>query len=213
MSLRSHRTPSSRGHLNIKCHYRKCCCWDETDDSGIFCISKTTYVYWRLIRCELWVASSYPFVCQIPQSHAATLFCVLALWGLNKTLWTNWCNVRKTTYPLALANRVFVSLEKGNVHRYCKIPPALVDRCQAIIWTNIRILLIGPLERNFNYNRNRYVFIQENAFGNVVLEMVAILSRPLYDEMICLDWNVRHPCAHLYDRRIHAFQAKGLETA
>ena len=53
------------------------------------------------------------------------------------------------------------------------------DRCQAIIWTNDGILLIGPLGTNFSeilieiYN----VFIQENAFENVVCEMVAILSR------------------------------------
>ena len=42
------------------------------------------------------------------------------------------------------------------------------DRCQAIIWTNAGILLIGPLGTNFsqwNSNRNSYIFIQENPFN------------------------------------------------
>ena len=47
--------------------------------------------------------------------------------------------------------------------------------CQAIIWTSGGILLIGPL---LNLNRNSYIFIQENAFENVVWKMAAILSRP-----------------------------------
>ena len=51
---------------------------------------------------------------------------------------------------------------------------------QAIIWTNIGILLIGPLGKQFqwNLNRNLHIFIQKNAFENVVWKMSAILSRP-----------------------------------
>ena len=54
------------------------------------------------------------------------------------------------------------------------------DRHQAIIWTNAGLLLIGPLGTNFSENLywNSYIFIQENAFENVVWEMSAILSRP-----------------------------------
>ena len=38
-------------------------------------------------------------------------------------------------------------------------------RRQAIIWTNAGILLIGHLGINFSgFNRNQYIFIQENAF-------------------------------------------------
>ena len=46
-------------------------------------------------------------------------------------------------------------------------------RHQAIIWTIAGILLIGPFGTNFS-NRNSYIFIQENAFENVVCEMASI---------------------------------------
>ena len=51
---------------------------------------------------------------------------------------------------------------------------------QAIIWTNAGISLIGTLGTNFSefFYRNSYIFIQENAFENVVCKMAAILSRP-----------------------------------
>ena len=48
------------------------------------------------------------------------------------------------------------------------------NQCQAIIWTNFGILLIGTLG---NLNHNLYIFIQENAFDNVVWKMAAMLSR------------------------------------
>ena len=52
-------------------------------------------------------------------------------------------------------------------------------RRQAIIWTNAAMLLIRPLGTlQWNLNRNLYIFVQENAFENVVWEMAAILSRP-----------------------------------
>ena len=53
------------------------------------------------------------------------------------------------------------------------------DRRQAIIWTNAGILL-NKLRNKLQWNicRNSYIFIQENAFENVVREMSAILSRP-----------------------------------
>ena len=53
-------------------------------------------------------------------------------------------------------------------------------RRQAIIWTNAGILLIGSLGTNFNdfFNRNSYIFTQENQFENVVWKMASILSRP-----------------------------------
>ena len=48
---------------------------------------------------------------------------------------------------------------------------------QAIIGTNAGVLLIEPLWTNFSeifFNRNSYIFIQENAFENVVCEMASI---------------------------------------
>ena len=48
-------------------------------------------------------------------------------------------------------------------------------RRQAIIWTSAEILLIRTLGTNLK--RNSYIFIQENAFKNVVCAIAAILSR------------------------------------
>ena len=46
---------------------------------------------------------------------------------------------------------------------------------QAIIWTNAGILWIRPWG---NFHQNTIIFIQENAFQNVVRKMVAILPQP-----------------------------------
>ena len=55
-----------------------------------------------------------------------------------------------------------------------------LGRRQAIIWTNVGILLIGTLRNKlqWNFNRNSDISIQENAFESVVCEMAAFLSRP-----------------------------------
>ena len=62
-------------------------------------------------------------------------------------------------------------------------------RCQAIIWTNDGILLIGPLPNKLqcNHNQNSYIFIQENTFENVVCKMSTILSRPQWQ---CVEINL-----------------------
>ena len=54
------------------------------------------------------------------------------------------------------------------------------DRRQAIIWTNAEILSIWTNLNKLQWNLkwNSYIFIQENALGNVVCEMAAILSWP-----------------------------------
>ena len=48
----------------------------------------------------------------------------------------------------------------------------LPDQRQVIMWTSAGILLIGPLGTNFreivHQNQNWYIFIQENAFENVI---------------------------------------------
>ena len=53
-------------------------------------------------------------------------------------------------------------------------------RRQAIIWTNVGILLIEPLGTNFSEILIEIItfFSQENAFENVVRKLAAILSRP-----------------------------------
>ena len=53
-------------------------------------------------------------------------------------------------------------------------------RRQAIMWTNAGILFIRTLGTNFSeiFKRNSLIFIQENAFENVVCEMASISSRP-----------------------------------
>ena len=53
-------------------------------------------------------------------------------------------------------------------------------RRQAIIWTNAGILLIWTLGTNFSeiLREKKCIFIQENAFENVVWNMTAFLSRP-----------------------------------
>ena len=53
-------------------------------------------------------------------------------------------------------------------------------RRQAIIWTNARVLLIGPWEQTLMkfFYRNLHIFIQENPFQNMVWNVASILSRP-----------------------------------
>ena len=58
----------------------------------------------------------------------------------------------------------------------------LPSQHQAIIWTNGGILLIGPLGTNSseNFNRNSYIFIQENAFENVIWKWRHFLLASMY---------------------------------
>ena len=54
-------------------------------------------------------------------------------------------------------------------------------RRQAITWTNAGILVIGTLGINFSeiyLNQNSNIFIQENAFENVIKKLTAIVSQP-----------------------------------
>ena len=65
--------------------------------------------------------------------------------------------------------------------------------CQAIIWTNAGLLLIGPLVTNFNLNMK--TFFEENALENVGSKMAAF----------CLSLNVLNlPCSlHDYIIKSH----------
>ena len=80
-------------------------------------------------------------------------------------------------------------------------------RHQAIIWTNAGKLLVGPLGTNFSEIsiENSPIFIQENAFGNVVCEMAAILSRLQWFKGFCVKIDIHHvdllPSGYLPDCR------------
>ena len=53
-------------------------------------------------------------------------------------------------------------------------PSHYLDQC----WSIVNLTRRNKL--HWNVNRNSYIFIQENAFENVVCKMVVILSRPQY---------------------------------
>ena len=52
------------------------------------------------------------------------------------------------------------------------------DRRQAIIWTDVGILLIGPLGTNFSEILIEIQIFVKNSLENVVCEMAFIVSRP-----------------------------------
>ena len=71
-------------------------------------------------------------------------------------------------YQIKLESSVTGSLWGGN---HCSAPSHYLNQCwNIVIWT-FRKKLQG------NLNRNSFIFIQENAFENVVWKMVAIFSR------------------------------------
>ena len=85
------------------------------------------------------------------------------------------------------------------------------SQCQAIIWTNAGILLVGPLGTNFSdiLIGNSYIFIQENPFENGVWKMASILSWPqcVGKKLSCL--RVKLPWhGHLWSQKICAVGAQ-----
>ena len=72
-------------------------------------------------------------------------------------------------------------------------------RRQAIIWTNVGMLSIGPLGINFSEILIG-IFIEENAFEIVVWKMAAILSRPQCVNNWYSWWLTLH-CIHYVHRR------------
>ena len=64
-------------------------------------------------------------------------------------------------------------------------------QCQAIIWSNIVFVLIGPL----NQWNNEDIFIKENALEKVIYKMAAIWSQPQ-----CVNSWV--PCRHKMDLQL-----------
>ena len=78
---------------------------------------------------------------------------------------------------------------------------------QAIVWTSAEILLIPTLGTNSSKISSKMNTGQENAFGNVVCEMAAILSWPQHAQCVKWApglWNLLHlePC---YNTQIGLF--------
>ena len=90
-----------------------------------------------------------------------------------------------TSYPLILQGfwNLTVLAHWSRVTHICIGKPIIIgsdnglspDRRQVIIWTNARILLIGPLGTNFN---EILTGIQTFSFKKMHLKMALILSRP-----------------------------------
>ena len=71
-------------------------------------------------------------------------------------------------------------------------PSHYLKQCRNIIkWTLRKIIQL-------NFNRNSYIFIQENAFVNVVWKMSAILSRPQCVNT-GIDWHISIFLTSLWD--------------
>ena len=85
--------------------------------------------------------------------------------GTEKLSWVNLTHWGRVTH-ICVSKLTIIGSDNG-------LSPG---RRQAIIWTNAGILLIGPLGTNFkwNFNRNSYIFIQENLFENVVWKIESI---------------------------------------
>ena len=95
---------------------------------------------------------------------------------LSKKKWSVW--VSELTPPVIL---VYLNSLRPSGTYMCQSDNGLpLGWHQTIIWTNAGLLLIGPLGTNFSQIvfRNSNIFIQENAFENVIWEMSAILSQP-----------------------------------
>ena len=65
----------------------------------------------------------------------------------------------------------------------------LPSQCQAIIWPNDRMLLVGPLGTNFSEILIKILTVSFNAFERVVCGMTAILSQPH-----CVNQNAENVC-------------------
>ena len=78
----------------------------------------------------------------------------------------------------ASVNRVSIVSDNG----------LLPIRHQAILWTNAGVLSIGPIRTNFSEILIKIkIFIHKNASENIVCEMVAILSRGNWINMLTPD--------------------------
>ena len=112
---------------------------------------------------------------------------ILTYWGWDETNKTSFLQWKCFEFRLIFLWNLFV----GNLTIIVSDNGLLLGRRQAIIWNNAGILLMRPLVTNprYNFNRNWNIFIQENAFENVVWK---ILSRPQYvtKNLVCFYINI-----------------------
>ena len=96
------------------------------------------------------------------------VYCVyITIWFVIELIWTDLTHWGWVTH-ICVGNLTIIGSDNG-------LSPG---RRQAITWTNVGLLLIGPLESNVSEILiELYIFIQENLFENVVWKMAAILSR------------------------------------
>ena len=109
------------------------------------------------------------------RSHFIWKECILnySQWTHFKLLWiVYWYSTRLTHWGrvthICVNKLTIISSDNG------LSPSHYLNQCwEIVVWTTRNLLKWNP-------NRNPYIFIQENAFENVVWEMAAILSRPQY---------------------------------
>ena len=109
----------------------------------------------------------------------------------------------------------WTSTHWGRMTHICIGNLTIIDWCQAIIWTNAGILLIGPLKTNFSEIFAEIItFSKENLFESVVCEMAAILSRPqCFNKIDCNSvgvWYSPASCDHLATFKVMYWSLKWL---
>ena len=116
---------------------------------------------------------------------------------------------RKSVCHLSVSHSVFDAIllfsHWCRVTHVCVCKVTIIGRRQAIIWNGWNIVK-SKLRNNIYWNlkRNSYIFIQEDAFQNVVSEMAVILSRPqcvkLYSCFVLLGFVIWTCVVHLCER-------------
>ena len=125
----------------------------------------------------------------IKYSHIELSLCNRTQWQMRKICWSQFqphfvneevCISNNT----CIYSKVLLGDNKVQVFAWCRLahwyrdkmaksaPSHYLNQC----WNSVKSTLRNKLQ--WNFNRNSYVFIKENAFENVVWKMAAILSRP-----------------------------------
>ena len=101
-------------------------------------------------------------------------------------VWQHAHDMRIMLTHLPLVPHMYASVNWINIGSGKGLAPI---RRQAITWTTVHVLSNGLSEKKNQWNSNKYtkLFIQENAFENVVCEIAAILSR--WDELRATIWS------------------------
>ena len=125
------------------------------------CCHFRTIILLQQIAIEKWKCVSSALSIERIQQRSVSL---LTLWG-------------RVTH-ICVSKQTIVGSENG-------LSPG---RGQVIIWTCAGLLVIWTFgnKLQWNFNKNSYIFIQENAFENVVWKMATISSRPQCVKLILI---------------------------